>query len=211
MAQLLTNVFQTSALTQRVDQIAARIRPTLDPAETLRHERNVSFLKDRIERRVRSVTQQIADAEMPMVFDAAGEAKLTAWEFRRDAGSPSFGRPRGTQPTLQIAANGPRSYGTWRTNVLLSAGDYRMVGRVRTEDLNIGPDVEKGGVTLRKSGERQARMISQAPEWTELTYDFSVAGLTDIELLCELRASNGRAFFDVTSLKLVRKTAGSSK
>jgi hypothetical protein len=141
-----------------------------------------------------------------MVFDAAGEAKLTDWESRRDSGNPSFGRTRGSEPTLQISATGSRAYGSWRTTVLLAAGEYQFIGRVRTEDLQFNSSVTNAGVTLRQSGERKARMTRAAPEWTTLTYDLSVSGPTDIELLCEMRASSGRAWFDANSLKLVRKS-----
>jgi hypothetical protein len=205
MTQLLTNIFNAAALTQRVDQIAAKIRPALGKSGSLRHESTVSVLKDRIVRRTHSVAQQIRETETPLVFDAAGEARLTGWESRRDAGNPSFGQPRGAQAILQISASGSRAYGSWRTIVLLNAGHYRFIGKVKTENLLVGPDVQHGGVTLRKSGEREAHMIAQAPEWTTLTYDFSVEGLTDVELLCELRATSGRAIFDANSLKLVRQ------
>ena len=50
-------------------------------------------------------------------------------------------------------------------------------------------------------------MLTQASDRTTFNYDFPVTGLTDIELLCELRASRGRVWFDVDSLKLIRKTA----
>jgi hypothetical protein len=48
-------------------------------------------------------------------------------------------------------------------------------------------------------------MVTDAAQGKELTYDFSLAGLADIELICEFRGSNGRARFDIDSLKLVRK------
>jgi hypothetical protein len=181
------------------------MRPALRSAEIPMHERNVSALKNRIEQRVRSVTEQLTSANTPLVFDAAGEAPLKGWEARRDSGSPYFSQMRGSRASLNVAASGSRAYGTWRTTVLLEAGEYRFIGNVKTEDLEFGPDVTRGGVTLRQSGERAATMTPTAPEWTTLTYDFEVLGLTDVELLCELRASNGRAMFDVKSLKLQRK------
>jgi len=42
-------------------------------------------------------------------------------------------------------------------------------------------------------------------EWQTITYDFSVTGVADVELVCELRASSGRAWFDGDSLRLIRK------
>jgi len=205
MSELLTNIFIAEKLTQRVDAIAADLRPALRDADIPDHERNVSVLKNRIERRVRSVTQQLVSANTPVAFDTAGEAPLKGWEARRDSGNPSFTRNRGAGETLNVSATGSRAYGTWRTTVLLERGEYQFIGKVKTEELELGQDVVRGGVTLRQSGERAAKMTPSAPEWTTLTYDFEVLGLTDVELLCELRASNGRALFDVKSLKLLRK------
>jgi hypothetical protein len=90
---------------------------------------------------------------------------------------------------------------------LLEAGEYQFTGRLRAEDLQFDDNITRGGVTLRLSGDRAPRMLTEAPDWTAFTHDFSVAGLTDTELLCELRASRGRVWFDAASLKLVRKTA----
>jgi hypothetical protein len=90
---------------------------------------------------------------------------------------------------------------------LLEEGEYQFIGRMRAEGLQFGNNITRGGVTLRISGDRTPKMLTEATDWTPFTYDFSVIGLTDIELLCELRASRGRAWFDADSLKLVRKTA----
>lgn len=89
--------------------------------------------------------------------------------------------------------------------MLLEEGEYRFTGRLRTQDLHFDDNVTRGGVTLRISGDRTPRMLTQASDWTTFTYDFPVTGLTDIELLCELRASRGRVWFDIDSLKLIRK------
>jgi len=82
-----------------------------------------------------------------------------------------------------------------------------MVGKVQTQSLGIDAGVTRGGVTLRMSGERNSKMVTRATEWTTLTYDFTMPAPADIELLVEFRGSNGRARFDLDSLKLVRKNS----
>jgi len=169
--------------------------------------------------RAESVASQLNEVNTPLPFDAAGEAKLSGWRPQRDSGSPSFSHHprRGNAPgLLDIRAAGASAYGSWRTTVLLEAGEYRFVGKAQTDGLEIGPSVTRGGVTLRVSGERSAKMVTDAAEWTTLTYRFSMPAMADMELVCEFRGSNGRARFDVDSLKLIRtsKTArptGSSK
>ena len=89
--------------------------------------------------------------------------------------------------------------------VLLEEGEYRFEGKVKTQGLVLGQNITRGGVTLRLSGERAATMHPAVSEWQTITYDFSVTGVADVELVCELRASSGRAWFDGDSLRLIRK------
>jgi hypothetical protein len=50
-------------------------------------------------------------------------------------------------------------------------------------------------------------MVTDAVNWKSLTYDFQMAALAEVELLCEFRASKGRAKFALNSLRLIRKRA----
>jgi spore coat protein H len=209
MSQLLTNVFKVAVLTNRVQELAALVRPTLpNRSEALRHDRAVQALIDRIIRREQSVREQLAGLATPVQFGATGFIPLTRWDSKRDAGNPSFNRASVPFDTLQITANGGQTYGSWRMLVLLEPGAYRFEGRVRTQDLEFNSEVMRGGVCLRVSGERAAPMRSAVPEWTTLSYDFETKGLEDVELVCEMRASSGWAWFDAGSMKLVRKSSG---
>ena len=107
-----------------------------------------------------------------------------------------------------IRAPGEFGVGSWRTSVLLEAGDYQFVGKVRTEGVAIDLPENRTGVTLRISGSYQGKMVSDATNWTSLTYDFTIPALEYVELVCELRASQGTARFAVDSLKLIRKGKG---
>ncbi len=207
MSQLLTNVFKVEVLTNRVNELADRIRPALAarPAEAVGQERALAQLRDRIVRRERSVREQLAVATAPLPFDRSGVAKLTQWESNRDSGNPSFDRTHIPRDILQITASGGQAYGSWRTIVLLEEGEYRFEGRVKTQDLVLGRNVTRGGVTLRMAGERAATMHPVVSEWTPISYDFKVSGITDVELVCELRAASGWAWFEVDSLRLIRK------
>ena len=49
-----------------------------------------------------------------------------------------------------------------------------------------------------------ATMITNAPDWKAVTYDFTVEGLSDLEVVCEFRGMKGEAIFDANSLR-VRK------
>jgi hypothetical protein len=209
IAFLATNVFDVPSITNRVRQLAARVQPSLagDFSRLASQERAAQMLSDRIVARLQSVREQVRQANTPLQFDADNSASLSNWRISRDAGSPSFNRPDDTRENLQISANGNYAYGSWRTQVLLEEGEYQFTGRLRTEGLQFDNNITRGGVTLRISGDRAPKMLTGAANWTTFTYDFPVTGLTDIELLCELRASHGRVWFDVDSLRLIRKTS----
>jgi hypothetical protein len=208
MAELSTNVFRVETMTTRVQELAARVRPALrsNAGESQRHDRFVNALIDRIVRREESLREQLAAATTPLRFDTNGIALLGHWNFKADFGNPSFDRAKVPAEVMQITATGAPAYGSWRTSVLLEQGDYRLEGRVKTQDLEFGPGVTRGGVTLRVSGDRAAKMSTTLPKWTVLACDFSIRGLEDVELVCELRASRGWAWFETGSLRLVRKS-----
>ena len=110
-------------------------------------------------------------------------------------------------PTLEIGASGGRAYGSWRTVVFLDRGDYALTGRLKLVDAQYSQSVTNGGATVRISGEREARMVTNAADWTTTTYTFSLPDPLDVEIVCEFRASQGRAVFDASSLKLIRQQA----
>jgi hypothetical protein len=96
---------------------------------------------------------------------------------------------------------------------LLEAGAYVLEGRVRTRQvapLREAPNqTPKGqGAGLRISGTRQARLnqVTGDSDWQRVEFPFQVTKPSDeIELVCELRASQGEAWFDADSLRLKRK------
>ncbi len=206
MGQLLTNVFDYAEITNRAVELTRRVQPHLlrDLGALGNQELAANALCNRIERRIRSVRQQLADATTPLRFNASGEALLSGWRSSFESGRPQFPRSLGEPDSLRVSSSGSLAYGSWRTYVLLEEGRYQFTGRVRTENI-VTNNVSRGGVSLRISGEKQPVMTFSAPEWTTLSYEFEVRGLLDIELVCEFRASGGSAAFDRSSLKLVRK------
>ena len=70
------------------------------------------------------------------------------------------------------------------------------------------PDPQKGeGAGIRISGSQTPRSnkLSGDAAWQSLAYEFDVTlPMEDVQLVCELRASKGDAWFDAESLKLVK-------
>ena len=206
MSSLLTNVFDHAAITNRAQELTRRIQPHLlkNFIELANQDRYSSQLCDRVAQRIESAREQLTEASTPVRFNASGVAQLSGWRNSTESGSPGFARNQNGDDTLQITANGSQSYGSWRTQVLLNDGQYHLTGRVKTENLSTNRTT-RGGVSLRISGDREPKMLVNAPDWTTLQYDFEVNGLLDMELVCEFRASQGSVQFDASSLKLIRK------
>jgi hypothetical protein len=160
--------------------------------------------------RVTVTLESSAPTVEPLKFDAAGQAKLREWNVQWDSGDkPSFARQFGDADGtrwLQIRASGRDMAGSWRTALLLEAGDYRFVGRVRTEGFQGAP----GAVTLRASGRSASSAtsttVSEPNDWTTLIYDFTIAAQSYVELVCAFRGVQGSARFDLDSLRLIRRT-----
>jgi hypothetical protein len=90
---------------------------------------------------------------------------------------------------------------------LLEPGRYRFEAEVRTQDvapLNFG---RSQGAGLRVSSApllKPHRRTGTTP-WSRVAIDFAVTkALDEVELICELRASQGEAWFALESLRLVR-------
>src|SRR5262249_47648481 len=70
LAQIFTNQFRADALTMRVEQMAARIRPVVASGlwEGMQYHMAVENLKGRIGRRVAQIQEQLTAPEQPLAF-----------------------------------------------------------------------------------------------------------------------------------------------
>lgn len=208
MERLLNTVYDVPRLTSRVDTITAKLQKALehDLGTRARQMGSAAALKDRIIRRAASVREQLATESSPVQFGPDNTVSLTKWTSSSDSGSPTFRRQATPVETLEINAPNRRAYGSWRTEVYLDEGRYQLTGRLKLVDARFdsGTNALTQGASLRLSGDREARMIRQAPDWQTVTYEFNVSGQEDLLLVCEYRAIAGTALFDASSLRLIR-------
>lgn len=96
--------------------------------------------------------------------------------------------------------------GSWRANASLEAGSYRLEGRVKTKGVVPDPGDARAGAGLRVSARRLTQKFLADTDWTNVGFDFEVTeGIGNYELMCELRAGKGTAWFDMDSIRLIRK------
>ncbi len=210
LEELLHNVYRLEALTNLVAQLHARNRGAVAElgAGAARHYDNaVAEVRDRIVRRWMGVKNQLETEPRPLKFFAR-VAKLTDWHEHSDRAAARLDRADDSgKATLHIAALG-NCTASWRAKVLLEGGSYRFEGLARCAHVTPTRDDQKGeGAGLRISGTAQPRANKLAGDspWMRLDFEFEVASpLDSIELVCELRATQGEAWFDTDSLVLVR-------
>jgi len=223
MTVLLTNVFTAEKLTNHIALLQSRLQPALQgiSAEAARNQANEAVkIRNAILGRVKYLDRVLNQPPpKPIRFDD-GIAVLNKWEIPETVNSTgaTFDRPTGSDghKTLHIVVEKPgeRCIGSWRTRVMLDAGRYVLEGRARTAGvtpLKTDTTPPKGiGAGLRLSRpmppEQRKNQLTGDAGWTKLEYEFTVsAGPDEKELICELRALAGEAWFDLESLKLRKR------
>jgi len=224
LSQLLTNVFKVEALTNRAWQLAAQIRPELPekgPRSAQRYVRQVQSLCERIEQRAQSIHEQLNAPDSTLKFNSAGVALLSGWKSRADSGKPVLDETTDAsgKRLLHVSADKGSCVGTWFTKVRLDPGRYRFRGRARCRGVTPDPGDTKAGAGLRDSNHRFIQKLTGDGDWTDVSFDVDLgqgpsqfgfmapveSGIPEVELICQLRAARGEAWFDLESLRLVRE------
>ena len=221
-AWLTTNLFLASLLTNRMTQIYERIHPALasvEPDQAMAHEESFRNLRRQVAQRAAFLGRRFGARDTnQLAFDAKGELSVKGWKSRLDAGEARFSdqavngtRVLGIEVT-STPVNGKEAklqescVASYRVVLHLSPGRYALIGRVRTEGVEVAGKLVRGsGAGLRVSQRRRTNALSGDTPWQEVTHEFVVEDPDEeIELICDLRAKKGRAFFESDSLR-VRK------
>jgi len=171
-------------------------------------QQRAGSLKQRIIRRDEGLRRQLGVPINPLEFTSDGVLRLSGWK-------PSLvqsGDPKLTQRDdpdakriLAINAGTGTSSGSWRARVVLDPGRYQFEGRVKLMGVTVDSADPRGGAGLRISKGAMPRKLAGTSEWKEYKYAFQVGDqASEVELVCELRATAGEAWFDAGSLRLVR-------
>ena len=210
LAELFHDVYRLERVTNLVDQLHLRNRPAvaeIGAGAVSDYDQAVAQLRERIVQRWIGVKAQL-EAQPTLLKFSDGIAKLTGWRERNEPATGKLDQPTDDgKPTLHITAVG-NCTASWRTTVLLESGRYRLEGLARAARLTPLNDGQKGeGAGLRISGTDQLRankLMGDSP-WSRLEFEFEVApSMNSIDLVCELRATQGEVWFDTDSLVLVR-------
>jgi spore coat protein H len=209
VVQLLTNVFQVQVITNRISAVAAKIQPVLaeiDPQTAASYPKRVASFCRRIQQRIDTLERQLLSPSPAVKIDNGQSLPLAAWQPKIDAGSPSLTREQNEGKTLLHIRAEESCAASWRSRVLLESGQYRLEGKVKTQGVKLSSEDPKAGAGLRISRRHFSRKVSENMDWTTAGFDFEVQqNHSDVELVCELRATQGEVWFDLASLRLLKR------
>lgn len=211
---LFTNVFQLEVLTNRVNCLAARMLTVArNVNETNDFRRCATDMNNRLVARWRNITNQLfGPPPIALAFDGNGIAKLSGWRKKTDKDSAPALHERtndGSHHALHISTTTNTScVASWRTRVMLPAGVYFFEGDARSRGIIARTNANDIGIGagLRLSGDKhRLNKLEGDTPWTHVQHSLTNAMDNDVEIVCELRATQGEVWFDEDSLRLVRK------
>lgn len=211
VATLTATLFTADTLTNLVATTEAKFRQALTnrPSEELTQLLNeTAGLRERLLERVRNVEQQLAMRPKPVRFDAHGEFAVGGWQPRPDTGD-GVAEVVSLSPERRALHLVARSGGTvagFRAPLRLPAGEYTFSARVRSSGLVALKDTRGEGAGLRVGGAGRTNALAGTTDWKQVTHDFELPAGRDLELVAEIRADAGEAWFEIDSLKLTRRS-----
>ncbi len=199
----------------RIDELQGRLQPVLrsiNPELAANHADRIKELKERFTQRFQALPDLIRDVPVPLVFDSGetideGVAVLNDWYPVEEAEQVRLEEVEiEGVPAYSITRNQFGDFtSSWRCNVLLPRGNYRFQSRVKTKNVIPIPDDQATGAGIRRTHSGRSNELVGTTDWTLLEYEISVPeDQRQVELILELRARHGIAWFDRQSLKLLK-------
>jgi spore coat protein CotH len=223
LKELTSTVFKVQAITNRIWQLETQVRPVIAEegnSAARFQERQAADFARRVVERGHSLQEQLSAPDQGPKFDPSGVVRVTEWTSRADFGKPVLNESFDAgKHLLHVGVASGSAVGVWFSKVRLEPGRYRLEGKVKTQGVSPDAGDRRGGAGLRVSGRRFNEKLVGDTSWTDFHFDFEVQdgggdfgfmapiseGTPEVELICELRAAKGEAWFDRDSLRLSRR------
>ncbi len=195
----------------KLDDVCKRLQPVLQSIDLERaasHLERVNEVKDRLRQRADALPELIEHGmPQPVDFGSSETFQLPDWYPSVEAEDAKVEEAdcEGTA-SLSITREPYGDYSSsWRTQVLLPRGKYRLEARIKTQNVIPIPDDQGRGAGIRRSQSGRSNELYGTNDWTMVSYEWSVAeDQRQVELVLELRARHGQVWFDRESLKIRR-------
>jgi len=219
--EVFTNYFQIETLTNRVNELAALIRPAIVELEGedagKNYDGQAKQVRDRITAQYVNFERRLTEPEPEPLKFSSGIASITNWVIPLTPKDPANAiRDRVNidgRLSLHILTTNKttNTSASWRATVYLAPGNYRFETMAKCAGVVPAVNLKKGaGAGIRHSGTvtNRLNMLEGDAPWQKLEYDLpTVRFEQELILICELRADDGEAWFDLNSMRLV-KTEG---
>jgi len=222
--EFMNTFFDSDTLTDRIREISASIQPVLadlGPAAQARQKRGADQLSMLIKLRLGSLRMQLNGSSNVVRLDSGKSISVTNWDA--DLAADQNIHLKATPGNLAMAksvvwleAGFYRVEGRVKTSGLKVHGGDEQFGagfRVVSErkpstgvswdwfPFRESRDYIKRAELLAANSRDQR--ITTDSDWRKLTYDIELRQpMADVQILCELRADKGEAWFDTSSIRL---------
>jgi len=208
VGELTTNILPAVGMGARITEVSAKTEAALretDPAAADAHRSRANALRRRLQARLTSLEAMLSPASRTK-FDAQGTLALNDWAPQTDLGEADLPKEQDEKGNALLRISTKTGCtASWRTTKLLDRGKYRIEARIKTQSVVFPPNDPKAGAGLRVSRHRIGQKNEGNKDWTPIVFDFEVRDdHAAVELVCELRATQGDIWYDLSSLKLKR-------
>lgn len=202
------------SLLPRLRARLARLAPAvtaLGPEAAAAHAERVADLEARLVARAANLREQVKRPDpQALEFDAKGRAFVVGFRPQVDEGEATLEQEdrAGRRAYGLRVSQGASVVASWRRRVVLPKGRYAFEGTLTLKNVTPRRDAEGSGAGLRLSGGVRKGGASGSSPWKATTLEFEVLeALASVELVAELRATSGEAWFAVDAFRLVRRAA----
>jgi len=203
---LFVTEFSSVQISNEIQRVLRSLRAELSRGSFTQMQEAAADLCLRISQREQFLKTELAKPE-PAVLEIPGTGLRLADADWTPVDRPAHGKmaedlTADRKVALHIVA-GPRTAGSWRTTLRLRRGQYRFEALVQVQDLVPLPFGKNQGAAVRVAGMAQEgpRLVGPSSGWAPLRADFAVeTAEAEVELVCELRANGGEAWFAKESL-----------
>lgn len=207
VARLLPKVLNLDTTRARLRAGTARLKQDANPDEAEAIECKASLFEQRIRERIAHLQNELKGVRPKTPeFNGEGVALLQGWAAKPDWNhSPLTELSSDGRSLFHIQATNGFCFGSWRLPVWLPPGKYRFEGVAKTTGVLGLPSRTGSGAGVRVLGNSRGSGMQRSQDWTTVKHGFVVhEGGEWLELVAELRAFSGTAYFDADTLRLVR-------
>lgn len=211
LRRMLARLEAPPGLPERARRLAERLQPavaSLGATAAAPHTEAARDLVERIAARLAWLREHVEQPDPPgLTFDTRGRARLSGWTPRVDEGEPVLEERshRGRRALAIVCPEGAGGRASWRRRVTLARGRYVLEAPVAVAGVKPLEGQPNPGAGLRLSGRPRARGASGTRAYETLSFPFEVEEeLARVELVLELNAAAGAAYFPADAIRLVR-------